>query len=318
MSKCHEHIFADMSRREFCKKSMTAGAALYSASLFGWTDTLSAQETSAALPDLVAIKNGEPDVMFDQGIAAMGGMEKFVQKGQTVVVKPNIGWKRGPETAANTNPLLVKRIVEHCVNAGAKKVYVFDNTVYPARAAQCYKLSGIEDAAKAAGALVAPADHAKYYSEIEIPEAAVLKKVMVHELLLETDVLINVPVLKHHFASHLTIAMKNLMGVVLDRDYYHGRGLHECISDFCLYRKPDLNIVDAYQVTMANGPQRARPTDLALKKTLLLSQDIVAVDAAAAKIFGVEPQKVQHIQLGHDKKLGTMNLQDLNIQRIVL
>jgi uncharacterized protein (DUF362 family) len=141
---------------------------------------------------------------------------------------------------------------------------------------------------------------------------------LVHELILEADVLINIPVLKHHFASQLTIAMKNLMGAVWNRSEYHAKGLHACIADFCLFRKPDLNVVDAYQVTMQRGPQNARPEDLELRKTLLLSPDIVAVDAAATKLFGKEPAQIQHIKLGHELQLGNMNLEELQVKRIVL
>jgi uncharacterized protein (DUF362 family) len=318
MNGCQHKGSATMDRREFCKTSLAAGAVVYGGSLFGWADALQAQEASTAMPDLVVVNNGELDVLFDQAIAAIGGMERFVQTGQTVIVKPNIGWLKEPKTAANTNPLLVKRIVEHCINVGAKKVYVFDNSVYTASGPNCYKTSGIEEAANAGGATVVPAHMRDYYEEVEIPEATVLKKTLAHKLLAEADVLINVPVLKHHFASQLTIAMKNLMGVVWNRNEYHSKGLHECIADFCLYRKPDLNVVDAYLVTMANGPQAAREQDLDLKKTLLVSPDIVAIDAAAAKLFGIEPERIQHIQLGYDKQLGNMKVDELNIKRIVL
>lgn len=315
MQKCQEKEWAAMDRREFFEYGLAAGAALYAASWFDWFEPAAAQ-SAAALPDLVAVKNGEPAAMFDKAIEAFGGMSNFVQKGQIVVVKPNIGWNRGPEKAANTNPLLVKRIVEHCLDAGAKKVSVFDHGVD--NSDQTYKTSGIAEAAKAGGAIVVPGADAKYYQKVTIPGAEKLKETKVHEALLEADVFINVPILKHHGSSQLTIAMKNLMGVVWDRGEYHWKGLHECIAEFCLYRKPNLNIVDAYQVTMANGPQSARESDLSLQKTLLLSQDIVAIDAAAAKIFGIEPEKIRHIKLGHDKKLGNMNLDALNIKRIVL
>jgi uncharacterized protein (DUF362 family) len=315
MKTCQQKKLEALNRRDFCKKSLALGAAVYGASLFGWVDTVAAQDP-AAMPDLVAVKNGEPDVMFDKAIEAMGGIGKFVKQGQIVVVKPNIGWNRGPETAANTNPLLVKRIVEHCLNAGAKKVYVFDHGVD--YSVNTYKTSGIEEAAKAGGAIVVPSEDLKYYQKVTIPGAEKLKEPQVHEALLEAEVLINVPVLKNHFASQLTIAMKNLMGVVWDRGEYHGKGLHQCITEFCLYRKPDLNVLDAYLVTTANGPQSARESDRSLQKTLLISQDIVAIDAAGAKILGVDPEKIAHIKLGHEKKLGNMNLEGRNIQRIVL
>ncbi len=305
-----------MKRRTFLQQGFIAGATVSNISLFGWHNLAFGQDVASVTPDLVAVRNGEPDVMFDKAIAAVGGMNTFVQQGQIVVVKPNIGWDRKPETGANTNPLLVKRIVEHCLSAGAKKVYVFDHVVN--RGAKTYKTSGIEQTAKAGGAIVAPAGSKTYYEPVTIPGAERLKTARVHELLLEADVFINVPVLKHHFSSQATIAMKNLMGVVWDRETYHRQGLHDCIADFCLYRIPDLNIVDAYRVTMANGPQRARESDIALKKMLLLSADIVAIDAAAVKILGKEPQNIRYIRLGHEKKIGTMNLAELNIHKIVL
>lgn len=302
-----------LKRRDFCKRGLTVGAVIGGASVFGW-QTLTAQAAPGEMPDLVAVRNGEPDVMFDKAIAAAGGIGQFVKPGQIVVVKPNIGWNREPDTGANTNPLLVKRIVEHCVQAGAKKVYVFDNAVDSG--IRTYQTSGIAEAAKAGGALVVPGHTASSYVKVEIPAARTLRNTQVHEALLEADVFINVPVLKHHFSSQMTVAMKNLMGVVYDRMAYHRQGLHECISDFCLYRKPDLNIVDAYRVTMANGPSSARGKDIVLKKMLLLSTDIVAIDAAAIKIAGREPASIRHVKLGHELGLGTMNLDDLAITRI--
>ena len=275
-----------------------------------------ADEVARGPFDLVAVRNGEAADMFEKGIQALGGMQSFIRKGQTVVVKPNIGWAREPETGADTNPALVKRIVEHCYQAGAKKVFVFDNTCHNWK--KCYTLSQIEASARDAGATVAPGNDERYYEEVRIAGAKTLKKTKVHELILDSDVLINVPVLKHHSGSGLTIAMKNLMGVVWDRGYYHLHGLQECIADFCLYRKPDLNIVDAYRVTMDNGPQRARPEDISLKKSLLISKDIVAADAAAAKIFGAEPESIDHIRLGYEKNIGNIKLSELNIKRIAL
>ena len=271
----------------------------------------------AAVPDLVAVRNGEPDVMFDRAIEALGGISRFVPKGSTVVVKPNIGWPRGPETGANTNPLLVKRVVEACLQAGAKKVYVFDHCVGE-RMEECYNLSGIGAASKAAGAILAAGSNQKYYQRTAIPQAERLKEVDIHELLLEDNVLINIPVLKHHQGTKATIAMKNLMGCIWDRQAYHKQGLHECIADFCLFRKPQLNIVDAYRVTLANGPQRARPEDVVVRKMLIASADIVAADAAAVRLLKPESQGAEHIELAHGKKIGTMDLDSLKIQRIEL
>ncbi|MBF0118358.1 MAG: DUF362 domain-containing protein [Desulfobacterales bacterium] len=303
-----------MNRRDFFKRGLAIGSYLLSSSALNINSSLFAGEQASLSPDLVAVRNGEPDVMFDQGIAAIGGMSAFVKKGQTVIIKPNIGWNGNPESGANTNPILIKQIIKHCLNVGAKKVYVFDNPV----ADRSYKNSGIEEVVKQSGATMVSGKSEGYYQEVRIAGAKILKKTKVHELILESDVFINVPVLKHHGSSSLTIAMKNLMGVVWDRGFYHSQGLHECIAEFCLFKKPDLNIVDAYRVTLRNGPSHAGPEDVVLKKNLLISKDIVAIDAASAKIFGEEPENIQYIKLANEKNIGMIMLDKLNIKKIAI
>jgi len=304
------------NRRDFIKKGLIFSAATISPLMPGNLNRLFSRDNPIVVPDLVAVKNGEPGALFDEAIQAMGGISRFVRKGQTAVIKPNIAWNRGPDTGANTNPLLVKRIVEHCKQAGAKRVYVFDHTID--HEPDCYKHSGIEQAARSAGALVVPGNQEKNYQKAIIPNAKTLKKVKVHELILESDVYINVPVLKHHSYTTLTLAMKNQMGVVWDRMEYHNTDLHRCISDFCHFKIPDLNIMDAYRVTMRNGPQRAGKDDLTLMKMLLISTDIVAIDAAASKLFGKEPRMIRHVRYGNEDKIGNMNLEELHIKKIDL
>lgn len=293
---------------------MAAGTAV----AFGNLNRLFAfQGNPAGLPyDLVAVRNGEPDIMFDKAIESLGGMQAFVKPGQKVVVKPNIGWDVVPERAANTNPILIKRIIKHCFDAGAKEVFVFDNTCDTWN--KCYANSGIESAAKDAGAKTVPGNSESYYHEVEIPNGVRLKNAKVHELILESDVFINVPILKHHSSADLSIAMKNLMGVVWDRMYWHKNDLHQCIADYSTYKRPDLNIVDAYRVMMQNGPRGVSENDVVVYKTLLMSTDIVAIDAAASKVFGSEPTDVAYIQKADEMGAGTLDLESLNINRIKL
>jgi uncharacterized protein (DUF362 family) len=307
-----------MDRRDFIKKSIQAGIILGSASSLGKYSNLFASQTSFPSNnyDLVAIKGGEPDAMFDKAIESLGGMKSFVKKGQKVVVKPNIGWDVTPERAGNTNPVLVKRIVQHCYEAGAKEVYVFDNTCDNWK--RCYSNSGIERAVKDAGGKMVPGNSESYYQKVEVKGGKKLTNTQVHELILESDVFINVPILKDHSSTHLTIAMKNLMGNVWDRQYWHRNDLHQCIADFTSFRKPDLNIVDAYYVMKKNGPRGTSRGDVVLLKSQLISSDIVAVDAAAAKLFGMEAADVEYIKVANDMKLGTMDLSKLNINRIIL
>ncbi len=146
---------------------------------------------------------------------ALGGIGKFVKKGQKVVVKPNIGWDVTPERAGNTNPKLVTEVIRQCRDAGASEVFVFDHTCDNWQ--RCYKNSGIESAVKEAGGKIVPGNTEGYYHEASIPWGKSLTKVKEHELLLSCDVFINVPVLKSHGGARLTISMKNQMGNVWDR-----------------------------------------------------------------------------------------------------
>jgi uncharacterized protein (DUF362 family) len=298
-----------MDRRRFISRSTAATAGVY----FGLHNHQSLFASS--LPyDLVAVKNGEPAAMFDAAIEALGGMKMFVKKGQKVVLKPNIGWDVSPERAGNTNPQLVKRIIEHCFNAGAKDVFVFDHTCDNWQ--RCYKNSGIENAVKDAGGKIAPGNTENNYHPVTIAGGVSLREAKEHELILESDVFINVPILKSHSSTQLSIAMKNLMGNVWDRGDWHRNDLHQCIVDFSSFRKPDLNIIDAYYVMKQNGPRGVSLDDVVTMKAQLISTDIVAADAAAAKLFGINPDDVRYISLAAEKKIGRKDLDNLTIKRI--
>ena len=302
-----------MKRREFLQTAVKAGFAAGAGLSLG--GRLFAAEVAPAY-DLVAVKNGEPEALFDAGIAALGGMPRFVSRGQTVVVKPNMAWDVPPERAANTNPRLVKRIVEQCLNAGAKAVYVFDNACDNWE--KSYRHSGIEQAVKEAGGKIAPAHSERYFQTVAVPAGKRLQEVKEHELILEADVFINVPVLKSHGSSTLSVSMKNLMGAVWDRWYWHRNDLPQCIADFATYRKPDLNVVDAYNVMMRNGPRGVSDQDVTLMKTQLIAVNMVTADAAAAKLFGIEPDAVEYIKIAHAMGAGRKDLENLAIKRIKL
>lgn len=308
-----------MKRREFLKTTAGASVAATSALVFGNLQTLFANRANPSIDekyDMVAVMNGEPEHMFDMAIESLGGMGKFVKSGNSVVVKPNIGWDVIPERAANTNPQLVKRIIEQCFEAGAGEVFVFDYTCD--EWTNCYKNSQIEAVSKEAGAKVVPGNFEKYYRPVEIPNGVSLKNTKVHELILDSDVFINVPVLKHHSSADLSIAMKNLMGIIWDRRYWHRNDLHQCIADFTTWCKPDLNVIDAYRVMMKNGPRGVSEKDVVTYKTQIVATDIVAADAAAAKVFGSDPESIGHIKIASDMGVGTYDLESLNINRVKL
>ncbi len=308
-----------MKRRDFLKTSVVAGAAL-TLNFEGLQAALSTHTVAVeTAPDLVAVMGGEPEEMLDKALEALGGIGKFIKKGQKVVIKPNIGWDRTPEMAGNTNPKLVKALVKKCFEAGAEKVTVFDHTCDTWQ--KCYETSGIAAAAKEAGAIVMPGNDEKYYKEVSIPGGVNLKTAKIHEALVEADAWINVPVLKNHGGAKMTCAMKNYMGIVWDRRFFHSNDLQQCIADICTWqKKPVLNIVDAYRIMHQNGPQGKTAADVAVLKSLIASTNIVAIDTAALKLFNqvkkLDMEAVSHLSKGEALQLGSTDLDKVTIKRI--
>lgn len=308
-----------MKRRDFLRTSVAAGAAL-SLNFDNLQAALSSNKMVVEqATDLVAVMGGEPAVMLDKALEALGGISKFVKKGQKIVIKPNIGWDRTPELAGNTNPELIKALVKKCLDAGAQKVTVFDQTCDNWQ--KCYESSGIAAAAKEAGAIVMPANEEKYFRDVDLPLGVNLKKAKIHESLIEADAWINVPILKNHGGAKLSCAMKNYMGIVWDRRFFHSNDLQQCIADICTWeKKPVLNIVDAYRILFQNGPQGKSAADVATVKSLIVSPNIVAIDTAALGMFNqvkkLDIEAVGHLAKGEALKLGSTDLSKINIQRI--
>lgn len=295
-----------MKRREF----LQAGAALaVSAPAVAVTEQLVAPKSQVAV-----VRNGSPEEMFRKGVAALGGITAFVKPGQKVVVKPNIGWDRAPEFAANTNPDLVGEIVRQCVAAGAAQVVVFDHTCNAW--AKCYKNSGIAAAVEAAGGCMAEAHDKAAYREVSRPAAGSMKTALIHKDILEADVFINVPILKNHGGAKMTAALKNFMGLVWDRQYMHRHNLAQCIADAALYRKPDLNVVDAYRTMQTNGPLGVGLGDVRNPRYQILSRDIVAADTLAAKLLRFPLDTVPYVALAEKHGLGTADEARMDVLRL--
>lgn len=312
-----------MKRRDFLRSIALTGlaATVIPSKAFDMLMQTGESTETGAVYDMIAVMGGEPDAMFRRAIQEMGGIGKYVKKGQKVVVKPNIGWDKTPELAGNTNPKLISEIIKQCLVAGASEVIVFDHTCDDWR--KCYKNSGIEDAAKAAGAKVVPAHEETYYRSVSLPNAKNMKTAKIHQAILDCDVWINVPILKNHGGAKMTISMKNMMGIVWDRGFFHSHDLQQCIADVCtLPKRPVLNVVDAYRVMKTNGPRGKSAADVVLSKGLFMSSDMVAVDTAATKFFNqivsMPLEHVTHIANAEALKVGTSNLDKLNIKRIKL
>ena len=294
-----------MKRRDFLK----SGAALAVAA-----PTAAFAAEPPAKSKVVVVRNGEPEALFRKGIAALGGLTAFVKPGQKVVVKPNIGWDRAPEFAANTHPGLVGEIVRQCIAAGASRVEVFDHTC--SAWSRCYRSSGIAEAVEAAGGKMVEAHEKETYREVEQPKAVNMKKALIHRAILEADVFINVPILKNHGGAKMTACLKNFMGLVWDRQYMHRHNLTQCIADAALYRRPDLNVIDAYRVMQTNGPQGVGLSDVRTLRYQILSTDLVAADALATKLLRFKLEEVPHIHCAALLGLGTDDEARMDIVRL--
>lgn len=308
-----------MERRDFIRSGVVVTAAL---SLELGMPLWLKDAFASGKTDLVAVLGGDsPAAMLQRAMPELGGIERFVKRGDKVVIKPNIGWARTAEYAANTNPELIGELVRMAVDAGAGRVEVFDHTCQEWR--KCYASSGIRAVVEANGGVMVPGNSRSYYATVALPEGRVLKKTEIHKSLIESDVWFNVPVIKHHGGAGMSIAMKNNMGIVWDRRIFHRNDLQQCIADLCSWEKqPTLNIVDGFRSMIRNGPAGVSTEDAALTKALFASTDQVAVDTAAMKFFAqlrpVGFDQVAHLKKGQKSGIGTTDLSSLNITRVKL
>ncbi len=298
-----------MNRRHFLKLAALTGAA---ASTPGIVYTLAEAAEQAARPDLAVAHGASPEHLVKAAIDAMGGINKFISRGDIVVVKPNIGWDRTPEQAGCTNPEVVAAVVKLCFEAGAKKVKVFDRPVNDPR--RCYVQSGIAPAASALGASVDYVDERKFRDMAIGGEA--LKSWPLYTELFEADKVINVPIAKHHGLAKLTLSMKNWMGMMGGlRRQIHQR-LDESLVDLSMKIKPALTILDAVRILTANGPQGGSLADVKKLDTVIVGFDPVAVDSYGATLFGMKGSDLGYVALGHRRGLGQMDLNKLHIRKL--
>lgn len=265
---------------------------------------------------LSVVRNGAPTEMVQRAIAALGGIERFVKPGDDVIVKPNLCTTvRDYEYAAFTNPEVIGAIVALCVGAGAKRVRVMDYPFGP-QGNKAYQQSGVADAVAAAGGetevMVAPK-----FQEIAIPNGVDLKSWPVYADVVNADVFIDVPIAKDHELAKLTLGMKNLMGVIQNRNQMH-RNLAQRIADITSLVRPTLTVVDAVRILMDHGPTGGNLDDVKQANTIIASPDIIAADAYAATLFGLTGDQIPATAAGAAMGLGTLDLDNIRIQEINL
>ncbi len=272
-------------------------------------DALAAKE----LP-LVSVAEGtDYKAITKKAINAVGGMGRFVKAGDVVVVKPNMGWDRSTEFAANTHPLVVRAVVEECLAAGAKKVKVFDRTCNDAR--RCYVNSGIEGALKGMKGVECKHIEQERFKKVVL-NGRFLKEWELYDEALSADVYINVPVAKHHGLSKLTLGLKNIMGVMGGNRGYIHRSIDVALADVNAHLKSHLTVIDATRILTAHGPQGGNIADVKILHKVIASTDIVAADAVATTLFGLKPADIPVTVAAYRRGLGEMNLERIKLVRV--
>jgi len=312
---------SDRTRREFLKDAAMAAGAMALAPYATWaeeTEPVAAAEMCVARWGGEAVGEDGVDRMAarlaERAVAEIGGMKRFVSRGDVVWIKPNIGWNRAPELAATTNPEIVAALVRLALEAGARKVKVGDNTCHDAR--QSYRSSRIEEAAKTAGAEVVLLDESRF-RDVHIG-GSVLDSWALYPEILEADLVINVPIAKHHGLSRATLAMKNLMGIAGgNRGAWH-QDLSACLTDVTAFLKPRLSILDGVRVLTGHGPQGGNPSDVKRLDTVAASTDIVALDAFGAELLGHEPLQIGVVKAAAAAGLGRIDYRALPFREVAV
>jgi uncharacterized protein (DUF362 family) len=309
------------SRSKLSRRQFIAGAAAAAAlpKMFLLGGSRSSVAYAAGDADVVVARQGTPTQLLQAALEPLGGMGRFVKKGQRVVIKANIAWARTPDQACTNNPELLSALIKTCYQAGAKRVAVWDHTCDNYQF--CFARSGLKKVSQDAGADIFSGHGRNVYKQIDVPKGKKLKTVEIIQDVLDTDVFINFPIPKQHFATELTLGLKNLMGIIWDMELLHKIDLNQCIADINTVRKPDLVVVDAIRILTDNGPKGPGKTEDIGEVSA--STDVVAVDAYTASYFKhpktgkpFKPAEVRFVKNAYDMGLGEINLSKVRLKMV--
>lgn len=295
-----------VSRRQFLKAT-AAGVAI---GMAGAPSLLHAAEEV----DLAVI-SGEPAAATRRALEAIGGLSRFIKKGERVVIKPNMSFAKTPDFAATTHPLVVAAVAKACLEAGAREILVLDHTLQ--RAELCLERTGIREACRnLPGVHVLALQDRKFFQEIRIPQGKVLDRVEVMKDILDSA-LISVPVAKSHSATGVSLGLKGLMGLIWDRESFHFQfNINQGIADLAMAIKPRLTVLDATRAMASGGP--GGPGDVKKPNLIIAGADPVAVDSYGVGIVpwygrNFKGRQVEHLLIAHQRGLGKIDVDKLNV-----
>jgi uncharacterized protein (DUF362 family) len=297
----------ELTRRQFMKTAAVATA-------LGLTGEPSFSQAKEGYD--LAVISGEPIAATQKALEVMGGISRFVKKGSRVLIKPNMSFATPPERASTTHPLVVATVAQACVDAGALQVLVVDHTLQ--RPELCLERTGIREACRPIkGCHVLALREGRFFKEVKVPDGRVLDRIEVVKEVFEGYVLINIPVAKSHSTTGVSLGLKGLMGLILDRESFHSRyNINEAIADLASVIKPQLTVLDATRALASGGP--GGPGDVKKPNLVIAGVDPVAVDSYGVSIvpwYGqtFKGRQVEHILMAHKRGLGKIDIEGLRI-----
>lgn len=299
------------SRRDLLKGSLALCVpALVPVSVFG------RQEKAKGGRPVVVEVNGSPEAALEILLRELGGIERFVKKGSTVLLKPNMSFPNPPENATTTDPKLVRAVATKCLEAGARRVFVAD---HPMRSVSlCLDKTGMREACAGLKEVhLLGASEEGMFEPVRLSGTRELREVRVLRALLQSDLLINLPRMKSHGATTVSLGTKGNMGLIWDRKSFHGRmDLDQAIGDLNTFIRAALTILDGSRVLTAGGPLGPGPVENL--GCLIGGTDPVAVDAVGvgkAKWYGrvFSPAEVGHLAACYERGLGEIDLDRIDL-----
>lgn len=302
-----------MDRRQFVKEVLLWSAGL---SLGIPKFTVHAAKVPDKMPTVAAVSGENYPGITAMAVELAGGLASHIKRGDTVVIKPNIGWDRSPEQGANSHPEVVRKLAELVLDAGAGKVKIFDYTCNEKR--RCYTNSGIEKSLKSLGDKRVQVSHIdqRKFVPVDIEAGKSLKRWKIYKDALTAECYINVPVAKHHALAGLTLGLKNAMGVIGGNRGKLHYNLGQELADLATVLRPQLTVIDATRLLLRNGPQGGRISDVRVVDTVIATTDPVAADAYATTLFGLRPKDIKSTVAAYKMGLGEMDLQKMNIEKV--
>lgn len=306
-----------MERREFIKQVAGATAVAATIPLIDLNAARAQLSAGGGAQSRVFVVKGEDYAAITiKAIAAIGGIGAFVKRGDKVVVKPNIGWDRTPEQAANTHPIIVKTVVQMALDAGAKQVFVFDRTCNDQR--RCYNNSGILAAVESIKdpRVSCPFIDNARFMPVRIKDGVALQEWELYRDAFEADAYINLPIAKHHGLAKLTMGLKNIMGVIGGTRGKIHQAMGDKLADLNLVIRPKFTLIDATRILLRNGPQGGKLDDVKVLDTVIASTDPVAADAYTTTLFDMTPNQIDAVVAAHKRGLGEMDLSRIDVVKV--